>query len=166
MNLILVIRFPLGYVFLEKSLSDFNKALMADNRDNLLRCIITIDTECPAEGMPTSMNAHPLGYDTMMLGKTGTKEYDIRHIMNIMERYSLATDFFVEPLRSYKLGISQLKVICQMLISRGHGASLDLHPLRKLEHNPDLLRFSDNIFILFLSKKLFTIKKSSIILAH
>jgi len=110
------------------------------------KLIVTVDTECSAGGWPQNKYAEPLGYDSMMICKIGAKEYGIRHIMDVMESYSLVADFFVEPLCSYKLGISQLKDICQEVINRGHGISLHLHPRWKLALYPGMQKLSDCMY--------------------
>lgn len=113
---------------------------------NKTKLIFSVDTECSAGGWPHKKNAEPLGYDSMILCKIGTKEYGLRYIMDVLESYSFVADFFVEPLCSYKLGISQLKDICQEIIGRGHGVSLHLHPRWKLALNPTLPKPSDSFY--------------------
>ncbi len=105
-----------------------------------------MDTECSAGGWPQKPGAKPLGYDDGVLCKIGANEYGIRHIMNLLEQHGLVADFFVEPLCSYKLGIFQLREICQEIIARGHGISLHLHPRWKIALHPALSRLSDSLY--------------------
>ncbi len=110
------------------------------------KLILTVDTECSAGGWPQKPDAKLLGYDDGVLCKIGANEYGIRHIMKLLEQHGLVADFFVEPLCSYKLGIFQLREICQEIIARGHGISLHLHPRWKLALNPALSRLSDSMY--------------------
>ena len=120
-----------------------NPQKKADTATGLSRTnvFITCDTEIwpplSSQWRQTGL-AHEIARD--IWGTTGADEFGIRFQMEVLNRYSLKSVFFIESLFASAVGVAALKSVTDVVQRYGHDVQLHLHPewLERVE--PPLLQ--------------------------
>ncbi len=94
----------------------------------MTKVFITIDVETSIGGAFQDVNLSPVGPKKRIWGELKGKFYGIPLIMDILEKFGLKGNFFVETFSSLYFGIQELKDICDFIIKRGHDVLLHIHP--------------------------------------
>lgn len=95
-----------------------------------LRVYFTIDTETSIGGAwDTAGPALPLG--PTVFGESGSRQYGIPLIMNLLEEHGFRGTFFVEVFCSYHLGADEVARVFECIRERGHDFQLHLHPVHR-----------------------------------
>jgi len=86
----------------------------------MMQAVITIDTEAPAGITPV---------DSLIYGKTeGDKEYGIRALMDLFEKYQYTGLFFVDIAEAWDYGEKEITGVIECIKSRGHDVGVHVHP--------------------------------------
>lgn len=84
------------------------------------KVLISVDTEGPAGKNPV---------DTLIFGKTGDgKEYGIRYLMRIFDKYKVKGLFFVDLAEAWDCGTDKIAHVLKVISDSGHDTGVHLHP--------------------------------------
>ncbi len=85
--------------------------------------LITIDTEIGELGKDK-----PDAFEIFIEGKVEGQETGYRFIIDVLDKYSVRGEFFVDPYPYKKIGEEKLRGLCQNIACRGHHVQLHTHP--------------------------------------
>jgi len=87
------------------------------------KIIITIDTEVGEKAKFVKD-----GFEKFILGKIGEEYWGIPKIVEILEKYGIKGEFFVDVYEDAFFGEEKYAKLCQFLNEHGHGVQLHTHP--------------------------------------
>lgn len=84
------------------------------------KVLISVDTEGPAGSNPI---------DALIYGKTSNgKEYGIRYLMKIFDKYKAKGLFFVDLAEAWHYGEKKIIKVLETIVANGHDVGVHLHP--------------------------------------
>ena len=96
----------------------------------MLQILITIDTEIGELG-----KYRPDAFETFIEGKVDDKEVGYRFIMDILDKYEVKGEFFVDVYPYKQIGENKFALLCQNITKRGHNVQLHTHPSMAFDKN-------------------------------
>lgn len=89
----------------------------------MLQILITIDTEIGELG-----KYRPDAFETFIEGKINNKEVGYKFIMDILDKYGVKGEFFVDVYPYKQIGEEKFATLCRNIVQRGHNVQLHTHP--------------------------------------
>lgn len=89
----------------------------------MAQILVTIDTEIGELGKNRTD-----AFEVFIEGKIDHREVGYKFIMDILEKYSIKGEFFVDIYPYKKIGEDKFTTLCQNIIQRGHNIQLHTHP--------------------------------------
>ncbi len=85
--------------------------------------LITIDTEIGELG-----RCRPGAFEIFVEGKVNNKEVGYKFIMDLLEKYNIKGEFFVDVYPYKQTGEDKFANLCKNIVKRGHNIQLHTHP--------------------------------------
>jgi hypothetical protein len=93
-----------------------------------MKVYLTFDIEVWCGGWSHLDERFPASFERYVYGRSKQGDYALPATLDLMDRHGLKGIFFVEPLFSARFGPQYLRVIVDLIQSRGHSVQLHLHP--------------------------------------